>query len=41
MAKAAVSLLAAVAQATRRFESFPSPPNSLQSLRAHLKLTHE
>jgi predicted RNase H-like nuclease len=27
MAKAAASLLAAVVHATRRFESFPSPPH--------------
>ncbi len=30
MAKAAASLLAAVGNATRRFESFPSPPSFIE-----------
>ena len=30
MAKAAAGLLAAVGHATRRFESFPSPPTSIE-----------
>lgn len=32
MAKAAASLLAAVGNATRGFESFPSPPNSIRQV---------